>query len=277
MFSEYYFPILLALVWSFFASITDFKTREVPNWISYTLIVFAVTYRIFYSLYTSNYLFTLYGLIGIFIFVFLGFAFYYAGAFGGGDAKLIMGMGGILPFTSFYSIFYISFAFLITFFSIGVIYTLGYSFFLINSNKKFKSHFYSRVKNSSKYILGFFILGLLLFLYFLPSYLLGAAFFALGIMPFIYIYVKCVDEFCMVKTVDPSKLREGDWICDDIDMSGKIIRKTVHGLSVKDIYLLKKRGKKVKIRDGIPFTVVFFISLMVFFFLFLSNLFYYPF
>ena len=36
------FLIILALIWLIFAVISDLKTREVPNWLNFSLIIFAL-------------------------------------------------------------------------------------------------------------------------------------------------------------------------------------------------------------------------------------------
>ena len=79
---------------------------------------------------------------------------------------------------------------------------------------------------------------------------------------FLFIYIKAL-EVCMINLVDARKLQEGDWLERDIRIMGKTIKKSVHGLSNKEIEILKKAGKNVLIKEGIPFTPAFLISLLV--------------
>lgn len=81
---KYYFLFGLALVWIIFAVIYDLKKREVPNWLNFSLIAFALAYRAFYSSYASDWMFLVFGLAGFGMFLILGNLFYYSHLFAGG-------------------------------------------------------------------------------------------------------------------------------------------------------------------------------------------------
>ena len=78
---EYYFLFGLFFVWTLFASIQDLKKREVANWLNFSLIAFALVYRLFYSVAVKDYSFFVYGLLGFAVFFILAYAFYYLGVF----------------------------------------------------------------------------------------------------------------------------------------------------------------------------------------------------
>jgi len=148
---EYYFLFALAFLWTLFASIQDLKQREVANWLNFSLIAFALAYRAFYSISTKNPKFFLLGLTGTILFIMLAYALYYGKAFAGGDAKLLMAYGAILPFTSFSNIIPLTLLFLFLLFSIGAIYSIIYSFFIISKNKKtFTKEFKNKTKKHKK-------------------------------------------------------------------------------------------------------------------------------
>ena len=69
------------------------------------------------------------------------------------------------------------------------------------------------------------------------------------------------------KNVD--ELQEGDWLERDVRVGGKVIKKSVHGLSKMEIGMLRKVGKRVLIKDGVPFTIAFLLALIVIWYLFL--------
>lgn len=271
---EYYFLFALAGAWMLFAAIHDFKTREVPNWLNFSLISVALAYRAFYSVINADTWFFVSGLMGFLIFVVLAFAFYYGKAFGGGDAKLLMGVGAILPFSNYEDIFLGGFTFIFLLFGVGAAYTFVYSLFLVRGRGKEIMHKVKVLDKSKKSIIfGSLLIGALVgvFLFFSTNSYIAVSFIILGISPLIYTYAKIVDEVCMVKKVDARKLREGDWLYEDVRVKGRVIKKTVHGLSKDEIAFLRKSGKKIVIRDGLPFTVNFFLALMVFFWLFFSD------
>ena len=80
--------IILALIWIVFAVVQDFKYREIANWLSFSLIIFALAIRLFYSIFSNNYNYVLFGLAGLGVFFILAYGFYYMRLFAGGDAKL---------------------------------------------------------------------------------------------------------------------------------------------------------------------------------------------
>ena len=92
----YEFLLILGLIWLIAGSVFDIKKREIPNWLSFSLIIFALSYRLVYSVINSNIMFFAYGLFGFFLFFILAYVFYYARIFAGGDAKLLMGLGAVL-------------------------------------------------------------------------------------------------------------------------------------------------------------------------------------
>ncbi|MCH7535750.1 MAG: prepilin peptidase [Bacteroidetes bacterium] len=104
---EYYFLFGLAFVWAAFATIQDFRKTEIANWLNFSLIAFVLAYRAFYSIFINDFGFFLFGLFGMALFFVLAFAFYYGKIFGGGDAKLLIGLGGILPYQTFFDYLYL--------------------------------------------------------------------------------------------------------------------------------------------------------------------------
>ena len=91
------FLIALAIIWIIGAVLQDLKRREVDNIWNFSLIAIALAYRFGASIFIDNYWFFINGIIGFVIFLILGNIFYYARLFAGGDAKLLMALGAILP------------------------------------------------------------------------------------------------------------------------------------------------------------------------------------
>jgi Flp pilus assembly protein protease CpaA len=51
------FLIILAGIWLVIASLQDIKKREVPNWLNFSLIIFALGYRAIYASINSDLMF----------------------------------------------------------------------------------------------------------------------------------------------------------------------------------------------------------------------------
>ena len=75
MFEEM-FLVVLGLIWIVFAMVEDLKTREIFNWVNFSLIIFALGFRFFFSLFSGEgFQFFYQGLIGLGIFFVLGIYF----------------------------------------------------------------------------------------------------------------------------------------------------------------------------------------------------------
>ncbi|MFH1400029.1 MAG: A24 family peptidase, partial [Nanoarchaeota archaeon] len=85
--------LLLALV---VAAVHDIRTREVPDWLSYAVIAVGLASSAIYSIVFAQWTFIVSSLFGLGIGVGLGCIMYYAGQWGGGDAKLMMGVGAMV-------------------------------------------------------------------------------------------------------------------------------------------------------------------------------------
>jgi len=266
------FLIVLALVWIFFAVIQDIRSREIANWLNFSLVVFALGFRFFYGLFFDiDFNFFYQGLIGFGIFFVLGNLFYYGRIFAGGDAKLMMALGAVLPFSkSFFINLQIFVLFFILFLISGMIYGLVFSIVLMLKNwEDFKKEFLKQLKKFKKIILGVFVFGLVFMcLGFLESMFFFLGFFVF-ILPYVFIFARAVDESCMVKKIKPKDLREGDWLYKNVKMGKKLIKAKWDGLSKDNIKLLQRSKKNVLIKQGIAFAPVFLISFVFLIIIFL--------
>lgn len=265
--SEYIFLYIIGFIAILFAVIQDLRTREIANWLTFSLIAFVLAYRAIYSIYSNNFMFFVYGLFGIFLFVGLGYLFYYARVFAGGDAKLLFGLGGIFPYSSLFDYAYYGVGFILLLFTSGVIYTLFYSFFLVRQNyNDFKKSFVNQIKRLKYFFIVSIILAILVFftrdVYDSVIIINIFAVFVL-LSPFLFAYVRAVEKSCMIQLISPDKLTEGDWLERDVYVNGKVIKKNFAGLNFNQILILRKRGKKVMIKTGVPFAPAFLIAFFI--------------
>ena len=265
---EVYFLWVLALVWLIFAVVEDFRKSEISNWLNYSLIIFAIGFRLFYSLFGGDFNFLYQGLIGLGIFWVLSNLFYYMRLYAGGDYRLMVALGAILPLGVGLGAnlkFFLMYLFL--FFIVGAIYglTMGIYFGVKNFSKMKKK--FLELYGESK---GILITSLVVACLFLILSFVNSLFFALGIfifvLPYLYLFFKAVDDGCMIKKVKPSKLTEGDWLFEDVKVGKKFIKATWNGLEKKDIKLLQKK-KFVFVRYGIQYGIVFLVSFVLWMFL----------
>jgi Flp pilus assembly protein protease CpaA len=257
------FLILLGLVWIIFAVVQDLKKREIANWLNFSLVIFALVFRFFYSMFNNQgYNFFFQGVMGFVFFLIIGNLLYYGKVFAGGDAKLMIGLGAIMPFSSSFLLnVNSSLMFLLFFLVAGALYGVILAIYLAVKNRKvFIKEFSKEFKKSKKifYISVVFGIILILLAFFEILFLyLGILIF---IAPYVYYSAKSIDEGCMIKKINTKNLTEGDWLYKNIKVGRRLIEAKWSGLSQEEIAFLRKKKKDVLIREGIPFSPVFLIS-----------------
>jgi Flp pilus assembly protein protease CpaA len=271
---EVIFLLALAFIWILFAAISDVRTTEIPNWLCFSIIIFAIGFRFFYSLFgEQDFNFFYQGLIGLGIFFVIGTILYYSRAFAAGDAKLMMALGPVLSFSAnFFTNLEIAISFLFLFLVSGSAYSiLASTYFAFKNHKNFKKEFRIAYKSNLKISLFTMFLGILIMV---AGILLNGLLLYLGIvifaLPLLYIYTKAVDE-TMRKKVNPEKLMEGDWLYGDVKIGNKTIKASWGGLTKEDIKFLKGKNKYVVIKKGIAFGPVFIIGLLLLIYAFFIN------
>lgn len=273
--NEIIFLLSLAFIWLTFAAISDLRKTEIPNWLNFSFIIFALGFRFFYSLFSlNNFNFFYQGLIGFGIFLIIGNLLYYGKLFAGGDAKILYALGALLPLSNNFLLnveIFVSFIFLFLF--IGAIYGILISGYLAITNfKDFKKEFSKIYK--SKLIINISIMIFAILIMILGIFINNILVYSgilIFFMPLLYIFSKSVDEACMKKRILPRNLRLGDWLYEDVTINNKVIKANWDGLTNKDISILKKKRKYVTIRQGIPFAPVFLFSFIAFIYLYFIN------
>lgn len=268
---ENLFLIVLALIWIIGAVFQDLKRREVDNLWNFSLIAFALAYRLATSIFTNNYWFILNGLIGLVIFFGLHNLFYYARLFAGGDAKLLMALGTILPLSYNWIINLKIFGYFILLFLItGSIYALIYAIYLVFKNyKSFKKEFIKQWKSYQKMFLIslIFVVIWVNVVYFMSQIRFILVGLIILLFPLLFVFSKTVEETCMIKSVSPNKVTQGDWLYKDILIGKKKIKANWQGVSESELKLIKKHKKNILIKYGIPFTPAFLFAFMILLFL----------
>jgi Flp pilus assembly protein protease CpaA len=251
----------IGLLWLVFGSIQDWRTREISDWITLSLLVIGIGTRAIFAYEMKTFSILSLGLLSTIVLLGIAFIFYYTKVFAGGDFKLLVGLGPFIPGSDFASVLSNTFFAVIALLIIGFVYSFAMSSLIAYRNK-------TLFKKSFKTKRG-------LYFAIVPAVIVAAALsissgdgVIISLMSIIslallaYPYLLSVDA-CMVKLYNPNKLTPGDWIMNDVRVGNKTIKATVHGLSENEILLLKKYGKKVLVKEGIPFVPVFLICFII--------------
>lgn len=268
--------IIITVIWLTFASISDLKTREVPDWISFSLIIIAIAFLLIQVTSERNYKLLINPLIFGIIFTIIAFTMYYTKQWGGGDTKLLIPLGIIFSTYPERLLNYLNpmlnmqfpIILLINIFVIGTIYSLLYSFYLAIKNKeKFVKEFKKNESKTAKIIGMILAVVLVIAAIFLQSpknilFLLSSL--LVLITPYLITFVKSVEKSCMLGKVSTSKLTEGDWIMEDIYHNKKLIlSKNNLGITKEQIGIIKKIKKEILVKNGLPFIPSFLIAVIV--------------
>ena len=251
--------IPLTIVVLLIAALIDVRTREVPNWLNYGFIAAALGIRTIFAVdYGWTVLFS--GLLGLTVFVALAYLFYYTNQWGGGDSKLLMGMGASLgiayPWTS-ESLQIVWFFLLVLL--LGAVWGIGWMIIVaFRSGHRFQVRWKMTISNWKTLHWVLLIVTILSafgtwFWHFLWPFIV----FPLGVF-YLFLFVDVVEKSCFITAQKPSKVVEGDWLAEDIVIGGKtILRKTTlqrNDLTTIKLFAKEKKITEVLIKEGVPFT-----------------------
>jgi Flp pilus assembly protein protease CpaA len=266
---------IISLLGISIGSITDLKTLEVPDWLNYSLIALGIGGNLLFSIYYWDHTFILRSVLGFILAIIIGVLMFYTGQWGGGDSKMIFGLGALLGINyPFRFDFFIIFLINVLFF--GAFYGLFWIIYLSIKNfskvtKYFVKEFKKKKNTRIRRISGFIIFLVLILIFFTPLDSFSKISFSIllmvmYIMNYLYVFVRTIEKVAMIKNIDPEKLTEGDWIVDDIIVDNKrIVGPKDLGIEksqIKELLKLKKEGKidKVKVKYGIPFVPSFLLA-----------------
>ncbi len=260
------------------AAINDVKKREVPNWVNYGLVITGLGLGSLHSIVAFDWHFLAFSIAGAVAALALSALMFYTGQWGGGDSKLLIGMGAVLglPFTAklpFVGVESQLVSFLFNLIAISVIYAIVIGAVLaVKNKKKFAAAARKQLESYSllrKLLLILSAVGLVLVIAvndvafrFASVALLATLFFGL----YLSVMAKAVEKACMLRLISPLKLIEGDWIAKDVIVGGKrICGPKDLGIEKRQIRRLAELYRKGKIRvvlikEGIPFSPSFLIA-----------------
>ena len=260
--------ISITLIVLLISSYTDIKTREVPDWLSYAFLTTTVGIRLIFSV-EYGYSILLSGILGFLICFLLSHLLYYTRQWGGGDSKILMGMGASIgityPFTpaSFHLLLF--FIFLLF---VGAIYGLIWMCILAFRNSTLFLKTFKQKLNLHKHIhyliLSLTLLSLIISLFsplFWPFVILILLFF------YLLLAVSCIEEHFFHIQKPILHLTEGDWLAETIMISNRTIfhPKTLEKSDLTTLKNLHSQNKlsAVLIKEGIPFLPSFLFAYVI--------------
>ncbi len=271
------FAVLLA------GSITDLKTREVPDFVNYGFIISGASLSLLFSIIYSDYSFIINSAIGLLVFFGIAYIMFYAGQWGGGDSKMLMGIAAMIGIDIFFRKEQFLLGFLINVLLVGAVYGLIWSAFLAFKNRKTFRKELEKILSQNNVVrikrillIAMLALSALLFAAYEKSFFDKKGFFLLLSLAFLvlttfylWVFVRAIEKSAMYKLVEPSILTEGDWIVNDVYVGGKYVCGPkdlgIEKNQIKKLVDFHKRGKvgKILIKEGIPFVPSFLIAFAV--------------
>lgn len=235
-------------------SITDIKKREVPDWLNFGLITTGILFSIILSVKFLNISIFISSLLGLVLSFTVAALMFYTGQWGGGDAKMLMGLGALfgipLSLNNLTSSFFINFIF--NMFIIGAFYgflwIIGVSIFNIkNIIFELKKHKKDKRYAITKKII-FTLASISIFLSIINKdyRIIFAVYPIISIfLYYFFIFIRSVENSCMIKNIPVNRLTEGDWIQKDISIDGKKFLEKGHIITKKDIKRIIKHQNDI--------------------------------
>jgi Flp pilus assembly protein protease CpaA len=259
------------------ASYTDIRTREVPDWLNYGLIGTGLAISLLFSAVYFDIGFFINSLAGLGIFFVIAWVMFYSGQWGGGDSKILMGLGALLGLDLGFRNLFLAY-FFVNFLFVGAAYGMLTSVVLALRHRRRFLREYKKI-SKSRVVLGFkkYLMALLfvivIMFFFVTGYQARLLLFSLLVVAVVtfcvLVFGKVVEKACMYKYVKPEELTEGDWIAKDIKVDGRYIAGPKDlGIGKGQIRRLirlykKNKIKRVLIKEGIPFVPSFLIAFLV--------------
>jgi Flp pilus assembly protein protease CpaA len=278
MFTADIILIILSLVILFLASLFDLKTKEIPDTLSIGLIIIAFIIRVVAS-FSLGFDYLLFGLLTFGISVILGFAFYYGKFWGGGDSKLLMGLGMALGNLELFGL-PLFLVLVLNIIFIGGLYGLIWALVIyVKKRKKINKLIKKDLIRLKKVRVGIFSISLLFLIALLLTKnslfqfslaLIGSLIIGLF---YLNIFIKNVNHIGFLEKYPLSKVTEGDWLARDVFVKGKVICSSKKAcIDNEQIKILKKHNiKEVWIKVGIPFVPAIFIAALITFILYFKG------
>ena len=274
-------PLIVIAVAAFFilaASLYDIRYGEIPDAVNLGFALAVIAIALALSLLTGDarYLGSTFA-VGTGYFA-VSYILHYLGQWGGGDVKLLFGVGGALgllnavgypwntPILPYYVVYFIDMGVIVMPYALSYFIILG-----LSKPEVFKKFL---VEALQKKVLAAIALGVVtpLLFYFYTKFLFFMLFSA--ILPaFILasVFLKTSEDVLLTKVIPASKLKETDALAEDIKYRGKTLarRRDIEGITKQQLTLIKrlatqgKISRKIKIRWGVKFAPIILAAFLI--------------
>lgn len=267
--------IVMASLVLLIASYFDIRTGEIPDKIGFGLISIPLLTSMAYSFFRNDYSFFIASIsLGIAYFI-VGYIPFRLGQWGGGDLKLLSGIGctlGFLIIAGYFKETVIP-SCLFYFVNMGMVafpYALLYAFILSFKPggvfHEFRNYF--RKTNYIVLVIFSFIPSILALL--LKPKILIAIYLLPPLFIFASFYLRAFEKIALRQTIHAVELHEGDVVAEDLISEGKIIasKRCIEGLTQNQIERIQKLSSEERIPDritikkGIKFVPILFIAFL---------------
>jgi Flp pilus assembly protein protease CpaA len=265
-----------AMGFSLVSSYFDMKTGEIPDKFTVGLVAVALAMRAAFSLFLGDFNYLIDGALAGAVFFGFGALLFYTGAWGGGDAKLVAGIGAALgagmfapTMVSAMPLFPPVLGFFIAMSIVAIPYSIAYALVLsIKAPRVFSLTKERIVKNWLVFAMA--AAGSLALVILLKPWtpMLAASLMSPLVFYLLIAFTRSVEEVAMQKEVSVKDLRVGDMVVEDIIINGKRVarKRDMDGLTkeaLEKIQKAKNGPKKVRIKWGIKFAPAFPLALAI--------------
>ena len=271
---------VIALAALIAGSFQDLRKREVADWLNYGLIMSGLMINLIAAtLYGISFIIS--SVIGLVFASVIGLSMFYSGQWGGGDTKMLIGLGALIgiDYSSLASFNLFSIPFLINLIIniilAGSVYGLLWSAFLALRNRKKFMKELRRLSAQPRIKAVRTIVAVVAFTIIILMILSPADIFLLSIILFLaiaslylWIFAMVVEKSSMYRYLSPSELTEGDWIAKKVRIKNRVVYEPEKlGITLKNIRLLRRLDKnkslKILVKEGIPFVPSFLIAFIL--------------
>ena len=256
---------VITIVVLLLSSYSDLKIREIPDWLNYGFLFAVLGIRGIFSVIVDWHI-IISGLLGFTICFLIAILFYYSNQWGGGDSKLLMGIGaaiGIdfpLSLESFnLTIFFIALLFL------GAIYGILWMVYLaIKKREKFVKEWKEKIKQqwiAHSIVMLLFVITLI-FTFFYTA--IWPLMFFPPVLFYLFLFISAVEDSCFLQRKKIPDVTEGDWLAEEVVVGNEVIvtKRTIEKTHLQKLqkFYREKKLTSVLIKEGVPFVPSFLLG-----------------